>query len=175
MNFQKHIINLIAKEFEKLPDSRDKKHLKFMMSDIALSAFAIYYFQNPSWLDFTRKMNTKSGKNNAKSLFGINNIPSDNHIRDTLDDIKVEKLQATFNQIYKLLLEKNTLHKYTYFDNNTLLVLLDGTYYHSSEKIHCSHCQTRIKTDAKDVETTHYHHYTTQKSQDNFSKILIPS
>ena len=114
MNFQKHIINLIAKEFEKLPDSRDKKHLKFTMSDIALSAFAIYYFQNPSWLDFTRKMNTKSGKNNAKSLFGINNIPSDNHIRDTLDDIKVEKLQATFNQIYKLLLEKNTLHKYTY-------------------------------------------------------------
>ena len=158
MNFQNHIIQLIAKEFRELPDSRVQKNLKYSIGEISLSAFAIYYFQNPSWLDFTRKMNTKSGKNNAKSLFGIKNIPSDNHIRDTLDGIKTEKLQSTFDKIYKLLLKKDTLDKYTYFDNNTLLVLLDGTYYHSSSNIHCSHCQTRKKTDSKGVETTQYHH-----------------
>ena len=158
MNFQKQIIQHIAREFEKLPDSRVQKNLKYTISDISLSAFAMYYFQNPSWLDFTRKMDTKSGKSNAKSLFGIKNIPSDNHIRDTLDDIKVEKLQPAFDKIYKLLLEKNTLDKYTYFDNKTLLVLLDGTYYHSSKKIHCSHCQTRKKTDTKGVENTQYYH-----------------
>jgi len=60
MNFQKQIINLIAKEFEKLPDSRDKEKSIYTMSDIALSAFAMYYFQNPSWLDYARKMDTKS-------------------------------------------------------------------------------------------------------------------
>ena len=158
MNFQKNIIQLIAKEFEKLPDSRNKEHLIYSMSDITLSAFAMYYFQNPSWLDFARKMNTSSGKSNAKSLFGINKIPSDNHIRNTLDDIESEKLQPVFNKIYKLLLEKKTLDDYTYFNSNTLLILLDGTYYHSSTKIHCTHCQTRVKTDAKGKETTHCYH-----------------
>ena len=48
MNFQKQIINLIAKEFKKLPDSRDKVKSKYTMGDILLSAFAMYYFQNPS-------------------------------------------------------------------------------------------------------------------------------
>ncbi len=48
MNFQKQIINLIAKEFEKLTDSRDKEKSTYTMSDIELSAFAMYYFQNPS-------------------------------------------------------------------------------------------------------------------------------
>ncbi len=158
MNFQKQIISLIAKEFEKLPDSRSKEKLIYTMSDITLSAFAMYYFQNPSWLDFARKMNTKSGKSNAKSLFGIKKIPSDNHVRDTLDDIDSDKLQPTFDKIYKLLLEKKTLEKYTYFDNKTLLVLLDGTYYHSSTKIHCEHCQTRKKTDTKGSETLQYYH-----------------
>lgn len=158
MNFQKHIIKLIAKEFEKLPDSRNKENLTYTMSDISLSAFAMYYFQNPSWLDFARKMDTRSGKSNAESLFGIKKIPSDNHIRDTLDDIKSEKLQPVFDKIYKLLLEKKRLEKYTYLDNKTLLVLLDGTYYHSSEKISCSHCQTRKKTDAKGKEHIQYYH-----------------
>jgi len=158
MNFQNQIIQLIAKEFKKLPDSRTQNNLKYTISDITLSAFAIYYFQNPSWLDFTRKMNTKSGKNNAKSLFGIKNIPSDNHIRDTLDNINTKKLQSTFDKIYKLLLKKNTLEKYTYLEHNTLLVLLDGTYYHSSAKIHCTHCQTRNKTDANGMKTIQYYH-----------------
>ena len=158
MNFQKQIIQLIAKEFEKLPDSRNKENLIYTMSDIALSAFAMYYFQNPSWLDFARKMSTKSGRSNALSLFGIKKIPSDNHIRDTLDDIDSDKLQPIFDKIYKLLLEKNRLQEYTYFDDNTLLILLDGTYYHSSTKIDCKHCQTRKKVDDKGKETIQYYH-----------------
>jgi len=48
--------------------------------------------------------------------------------------------------------------KYTYFDDKTLLILLDGTYYHFSEKIHCEHCQIRKKTDAKGNENLQYYH-----------------
>jgi len=85
------------------------------------------------------------------------NIPSDNHIRDVLDDIDVEKLQPIFDKVYKLLIKKETLKEYEYFDN-TLLILLDGTHYHSSKKIHCEHCQTRVRTDAKENKYTEYYH-----------------
>ena len=158
MHFQRDIINLIAKELGKLPDSRDTEKRIYTMRDIALSAFAIFYFQNPSWLEFARGMNTKSGKSNAKSLFGIENIPSDNHIRNKLDGISSDMLQTLFDKIYTQLLKKNTIEQYTYFDNKTLLVLLDGTYYHSSEKIHCEHCQRRKKIDVKDNESVQYYH-----------------
>jgi hypothetical protein len=79
------------------------RHLTYAIEDIAAAAFSVFYFQSKSWLDFQRNMLRKTGKSNAKSLFDINNIASDNHIRDVLDDISVEKLQGIFDKIYRLL------------------------------------------------------------------------
>ena len=157
MTLLNQIIKLIRKEFKKLPDKRDKKHLKYTIEDIATSAFSVFYFQSKSWLDFQRNMLSRAGRSNAKSLFDIDNIPSDNHIRDVLDDISIEKLQPIFDKVYKLLMKKETLKEYEYFDN-TIMVLLDGTHYHSSKKIHCEHCQARERTDAKGSKYTEYYH-----------------
>ena len=157
MTILNQIIKLLRKEFKKLPDKRGRKHVEYAIEDIALSAFSLFYFQSKSWLDFQRNMFTRTGKSNAKSFFGIEKIPSDNHIRDVLDDIRVEQLQPIFDGIYHLLLKKETLQEYQYFDR-TLLVLLDGTYYHSSRKIHCAHCQTKTKSDAKGKMYTEYYH-----------------
>jgi hypothetical protein len=157
MSTLEQIIKIIRQEAKKLPDSRGSKHLTYSMEDILLSAFGVFYFQSGSWLNFQRNMQNQAGRNNAKSLFNVDNIPSDNHIRDVLDDIGIDKLQPMFDRIYKLLLKKKTLDKYQYFDN-TLMILLDGTYYHSSQKIHCDLCQTRQKEDAKGNKYTEYYH-----------------
>ncbi len=157
MTVLQQIIKSIRKEFKKLPDKRDKKRIEYTIEDIATSAFSVFYFQSKSWLDFQRNMFNRVGRSNAKSLFDIDKIPSDNHIRDVLDGISVENLQIIFNTIYKMLMKKETLREYEYFDN-TLMVLLDGTHYHSSRKIHCTHCQTKIKSDAKGKEYTEYYH-----------------
>ena len=62
-----------------------------------------------------------------------------------------------FDKIYKLLLEKKGLDEYQYFEN-TLLILLDGTHYHNSQKIHCPLCQTKQKKDKDGNEYTEYYH-----------------
>jgi len=157
MNILDQIIKLIRNEFTKLPDKRGKKHQTYSIEDIAMSAFSVFYFQSGSWLNFQRNMCNKSGRSNAKSLFGIDNIPTDNHIRDTLDSIDTKELQSIFDEIYRLLLKKKALDKYQVFDK-TIPVLLDGTYYHHSKKIHCTHCQTRKKEDAKGKEYVEYYH-----------------
>lgn len=157
MTTLKQIIRIIREEAKNLPDSRGNKHLTYKIENILLSAFALFYFQSGSWLSFQKNMQNQAGKNNAKSLFDIDKIPSDNHIRDVLDGIGVDKLQPIFDKIYELLLSKKTLDDYQYF-NNTLMVLLDGTHYHSSKKIHCSHCQTKQKKDAKGDAYTEYYH-----------------
>lgn len=157
MTILKQIIRLLREEFKKLPDKRGIKHIEYTIENIATSAFSVFYFQSKSWLDFQRNMLSKTGKSNAKSLFDIDKIPSDNHIRDVLDNISVEKLQGVFNKIYTLLLSKEILKEYEYF-KNTLLVLLDGTHYHSSRKIYCSHCQTKTKSNVKGDEYIEYYH-----------------
>ena len=102
-------------------------------------------------------MLSSSGKSNAKSLFDIKNIPSDNHIRNTLDGIDIQELQSIFDDLYTLLLKKKTLDEYQVFDK-TIPILLDGTYYHHSKKIHCTHCQTKQKEDTKGKKYIEYYH-----------------
>jgi len=157
MSILEQIIQLTRKEFKKLPDKRGKKHQTYLIEDIAMSAFSVFYFQSGSWLNFQRNMHNQAGRSNAKSLFSINNIPTDNHIRDTLDGIDTKKLQPIFNKIYHLLLKRKTLDEYQVFDN-TISILLDGTYYHHSKKIHCTHCQTKQKEDTKGKKYTEYYH-----------------
>ncbi len=47
----------------------------------------MFFMQSSSFLEFQRDMQSKEGRNNAKSLFEIERIASDNHIRDMLDYI----------------------------------------------------------------------------------------
>jgi hypothetical protein len=157
MSTLKQIIKIIRREAKKLPDSRGKKHLTYSIEDILLSAFGVFYFQSGSWLNFQKNMQKQAGRDNAKSLFDVEKIASDNHIRDVLDDIGVDKLQPIFDKIYKLLLEKKELDKYQYFDN-TIMILLDGTHYHNSQKIHCPLCQTKQKKDKDGNKYTEYYH-----------------
>jgi len=150
------IIKILSETFSKLPDNRGEEKI-YEMKEIVMSAFSVFFFQSGSWLNFQRNMTKKTGRSNAKSLFGIENIASDAHIRQILDGIEINKLQPIFNKLHKILEEKGILKEYEYYDNS-LLILLDGTYYHSSKKIHCEHCQRREKEDKKGKKYIEYYH-----------------
>jgi hypothetical protein len=47
-----------------------------------LSAFSVFFTQSPSFLDYRVRMQKQRGRNNAQSLFGVHQIPSDNQIRN---------------------------------------------------------------------------------------------
>ncbi len=111
------------------------------MEDIVLSAYATFHMQSPSFLQFQKDMETKEGKSNANSLFGIKRIPSDNHIRDILDNIPPSHLQTIYNKQLKYLKDAHILNSYRYMGKYP--VALDGTGYYSSKKICCSKCLTK--------------------------------
>ena len=62
-----------------LPDRRTGDNCFFEMADFALSAFAVFFTQCPSFLSFQRIMEQARGRNNARSLFQVERIPTDNH------------------------------------------------------------------------------------------------
>jgi len=94
---------------------------------------------------------TKEGRSNAQSLFGIEKIPSDNHIRDILDNIEPHYLQPLYDRQLKYLEDAGVLDRYRYMQRYP--VALDGTQFYSSEKICCTKCLTREYDN-----TTHYLH-----------------
>jgi hypothetical protein len=140
------LIQKVRSAFESLPDGRRESNAtKFQMVDAALSAFSVFFTQSPSFLDWQTRMQQAQGKNNAQSLFGIHQIPSDAQIRNMLDSVPADTLFPVMSEVGDMLFEQGHLDRYRGI-NHTFLVALDGTDFFSSQKISCPCCtQSTLK------------------------------
>ena len=147
------IVGSFRQRLSSLPDKRTGKNTRYGMEDAALSAFSVFFTQTPSFLAYQRTMEGSKGKSNAQSLFGIHQIPSDNHIRDLLDAVAPEHIFPVFEDIWQVLEQQGQLAGFRSIAD-TLLMALDGTEYFSSRQIHCPQCSTRTLKSGD----THYFH-----------------
>jgi len=147
------IVGSFRQVLSSLPDKRTGKNTRYGMEDAALSAFSVFFTQTPSFLAYQRMMKGSKGRSNAQSLFGVHQIPSDNHIRDLLDPVAPEQVFSIFEEILQMLAQQGQLEGLRSVAD-TLLVALDGTEYFSSSQIHCSACSTRTLK----LGETHYFH-----------------
>jgi len=150
---QKNLVSQIQSTFNNLSDSRTGSNISYGMSDAALSAFSVFFMQNPSFLAQQKTLEKSQGKNNLQSLFGTHKNPCDNQIRSLLDSVSPEELSPIFHYIFKGLQETGYLKPFASIDKS-LLVALDGVEYFSSEKIHCDCCSTQTFKNG----TTRYSH-----------------
>ena len=136
-------LDFLQEGIEKIEDPRSKSNAtKFKISDAILSAFSMFFMQSQSFLEYQRQMQSRSGKNNVQSIFGVEEIPCDQQIRNILDLISDTSLNVVFERIYQFLQNGKHLQRYERLGKN-LLICLDGTEYHSSSKISCECCSTR--------------------------------
>ncbi len=143
-------IRLVINTF---PDKRTGSNVKYTMEDIALAAFSVFFMQSPSFLSFQITMQMNAAKNNAQSIFGVKKIPSDNHIRDIMDHVAPTYLFPIFFNIFKVIVSLGYLDCFRSYNNN-LLMSIDGTQYHSSQKIYCINCNYKEHKNG----TITYHH-----------------
>jgi hypothetical protein len=136
------LIERIRGVFSTLPDTRGQSNnLTYLIQDAALSAFAIFFSQSPSFLDSQVRMQKQLGRNNASSIFGVHAIPRDNQIRNLLDPVPPETLFPLMSAMSDELYCQGYLEAFRAV-NNTFLIALDGTDFFSSEKISCPCCST---------------------------------
>jgi len=136
-----------------LPDRRQGKNLSYAMEEFGLSAFSVFFTQSPSFLAHQKALQAARGKNNAQSFFHIAEIPSDNQVRQMLDPVPPQSLYPVYDQIYERLREHGIVQAFGGVHDSTLIAL-DGTWYHSSKKIHCPCCS---HLEPKSGEITYYH------------------
>jgi hypothetical protein len=130
------------------PDPRKGRSGNIGIADFGLSAFAMFFMQSVSFLGFQRRLEKGHGRSNCQTLFGIEKIPSDNYIRDMLDDADPARLAPCFQRAERLLLEPAMRETFGRLGSRTLIAL-DGTEYFCSQKISCPHCQTRKRSNGR--------------------------
>jgi hypothetical protein len=114
----------------------------YSLRDPILGAFCTFFMQCESFLEHQRQMQSRQGKNNAQTLFGVIEIPSTPQIRNILDKLSAQQLFVVFTWVYQALQKGGYLNPFQCL-NNHLLITLDGTQYYSSSKLHCEKCSSR--------------------------------
>ena len=115
------------------PDKRRGMNATYPIADIGMAAFSVFFMQSPSFLAHQQRLREGHGRSNCDSLFGLSQIPSDNHIRAMLDPAEPTLLDPVFD---------------------TVLIALDGTEYFRSYKLHCPQCSKRLRSNG---ETEYFH------------------
>ena len=144
----------LRKRFGEALDSRDPNRLIIPLRDALTCAFAMFSLKVPSLLAFDDLRHSNSRRENMKSLFGVESIPSDTSMREILDEVDPEHLRPAFKDVFSELQRGKALESYL-FMNDKYLVAIDGTGYFSSDKIHCSSC---LEKHHKKTNTVSYSH-----------------
>lgn len=105
------------------------------MTDVLMSAFAMFSLKSPSLLAF-EELRTEE---NLHRVYGIGRVPCDTSMREILDPVEPESLRAAFKAVCRQLQRGKALEEMVFVDGHYLLAL-DGTGYFSSKEIHCESC-----------------------------------
>jgi len=150
----KRLLGSLRETAEELPDRRKSSNaLKYRISDAIMSAFAVFYFQHPSLLNFQQEMQRKHKRSNLQTLFGVHNIPCSDQMTNIVDTVASEGLSEVYEKAHSIAEEQGILDQYRVLEGGVLAVL-DGTWTFASEKIHCEHC---LRVTTKKGKTVYYH------------------
>lgn len=128
----------MSSHFDRLADPRAGK-CTYSLHDVVMSAFACMYFQDPSLLQFQRRLEKKYQRSNLQNLFRVKQTPKDSQLRDILDGLPSDSFAPLFKEFHERLRRNKHLEDYAVLPN-TLMCVIDGTQHHSSKSIYCEHC-----------------------------------
>jgi len=149
----KNLIRRLHEVVETFPDSRRGTNISKKLKDAFLGAFSIFFTQSPSFLSYQKRMQELRGENNATNFFGVEEILSENHIRNLLDVVSPSYVYPMFDYIFDGLKVHGYLDEFRSYNNN-LVMAFDGTEYHSSQAIKCDYCK---KAEHKEGVFTYSH------------------
>lgn len=151
LRFQE-MLNEVKEVMEGIPEHRRGQNKQYEIEDAGLSALSMFYMQSPSFLSWQQDMEKRKGRNNARSLFGIKKIPSDEQVKNLLDPVSATALSKAYWNIYHALEKRGQLQRYGAL-MGTQLVSIDGTQHHASQKVHCEQCRVTVRK-----EKAYYEH-----------------
>jgi hypothetical protein len=137
-----------------LPDKRRGKNIQYQIADIVKAAFAVFFTQAPSFLARQKALQKSKGRSNAETIFQMEKIPCDEHIRQMLDPVSPEHFYGEFHAVFEQMDKGGQLPAYRVLAGQYILISMDGTEYFSSYEISCPNCLQRQRNNG---QTQFYH------------------
>jgi hypothetical protein len=142
------LFRLVHSGFASLPDYRVGE-TEIALADALMSAFAMFSLKAPSLLAFDKER----AEGNLHTIYGIERVPCDTHMRDILVPVFPKWLRPVFTSVFRQLQRGKALEPMAFLDGHYLLAL-DGTEYFSSKTIHCASCLQKVH---RNGSITYYH------------------
>src|ERR1700704_1614447 len=128
------LFRLLQNSFDPIPDHR-LAETEISLTDALMSAFAMFSLKAPSLLAFDKER----AEGNLHTIYGIERVPCDTHMREILDPVSPKWLRPSFKRVFGQLQRGKALEEMVFLDGH-YLVALDGTGYFPSNTIHCASC-----------------------------------
>ena len=132
------LFRLVYTGFDNIPDYRPTE-ADISLTDALMSAFAMFSLKAPSLLAFDKER----AEGNLYTIYGIERVPCDTHMRAILDPVSLESLRPLFKSVVTQLQRGQALEPMAFLDDRYLLAL-DGTGYFTSKTIHCASCLHQV-------------------------------
>jgi hypothetical protein len=131
--------NKASEVIESIPDWRQKSKITISIHDAMMSGFACMYFQDPSLLQFQKRMQEDQHRNNLNTLFGVENIPKETQMREIIDGVDSDYLRPIFRDYYLRLQRGKHLEQFQIFPS-LYYFPMDGSQFYGSKEIYCEQC-----------------------------------
>jgi hypothetical protein len=119
---------------------KEIKNSKYSWQDCIMSGLAVFGFKMPSLLQFEKDKATEPFiRRNLRTLYRVDEAPSDTCMRERLDTVDPRKLRPAYKKIFSYLQRGKALESYRTLDGH-YIISIDGTGQYSSEKVHCACC-----------------------------------
>ena len=105
------LFRLIRRGFASLRDDR-LGETEMSLTDALMSAFAMFSLKSPSLLAFDQERS----EGNLHTIYGIERVPCDTHMRERLDPVSPEALRPLFKSVFRQLQRGKALEPMAFLD-----------------------------------------------------------
>ena len=128
------LIRVVHRHAQPLLDTRSREG-SYSIADAVMSAIAMFSLKDSSLLAFQQRRND----HNMKTLYLIENVPSDTQMRELLDPVLPSSLRPMFGGVFRQIQRAGALKPFV-FHEDCYLLSVDGTQYFTSKNVHCDCC-----------------------------------
>ena len=143
------LLRTLSSCFSKVGDHRIDE-TEISLHDALMSGYAVFSLKSPSLLAFDKQRQEEP--DNLSSIFHVRRIPCDTQMRTILDGVAPEQLRRCYRAVFSRLQRGKALEQMECL-NGHYLMLMDGTEYFSSEKLHSPFCMEKTNSSGT---TTYY-------------------
>lgn len=147
-----YLVDRIHESVSQIEDHRTI-HPTYELRSVIMSAFAMFSLKDPSLLSFVENYETR--QENLKSIYKIEQIPTDNGIRNILDPVAPNNFLPVFKSILSDERVEPILENHQCFNSlgGYTAIAVDGTGCFSSNCQGCPHCLIKNRKNG----TEYYH------------------